>query len=145
MYIFDTRERLLSSLSKLYDIVPPIQVKDVEFVGATVWLQGECNSRVTVRALPSSVDFTGSVSMNYNRWRVDEELRGLKIVAKPGDFTNTPQVLAVIRDTYGIPVYDTDFNNMSIGATDTGATLTPRPDALGWQPNFSVFIEYAET
>ncbi len=145
MYIYDTRARLLTLFSKKYNIVPAIQVADVTFVGATTWLQGGCNARVTIQARPESLRFSGSVSINYNRWRIDQELRGLKIVAKPGDFTNTMEVLKVIRETYGIPVYDEDFNFMSIGPDDLGATLTNRPDALGWQPNYSVFVEYDQT
>lgn len=145
MYIYDTKKRILSLFSKKYNISPPIQVADVTFVGATTWLQGDCNSRVTIQSRPESIRFTGSISINYNRWRIDQELRGLTIVAKPGDYTNTRQVLQVIRDTYGIPVYDEDFNLSAIGPDDLGAILTNRPDALGWQPNYSVYIAYAQT
>lgn len=142
MYLHDTKERLLTEFSALHGINPAIQLTDVDFINAGVWLQGQCNARVTIQAKTTSNRFKGSLPIFYNRYRIDEALKDVKLVGKPGDYANTTAVLKMLREVYGIVAYEEDFffNTMSSGATSV--TLTPRLNAIGWLPPYSVTLHF---
>lgn len=142
MFIFDTKEQLLTDFNKLYQVNPPIQLKDVQFVEAGVWLQNECNARVTITAAPTSDNFKGSSVVYYNRFRMDEELRDVRLPGTPGTYKNTYEVLTMLREVYGIPAYPEDFPNNAISATATTVSLTPRLTALAWQPPYAAVLQF---
>lgn len=142
MYLRDTKERLLTEFSALHGIVPPIQVTDVDFVNAGVWLQNQCNARVTIQAKTTSTRIKGSIVINYNRYRVDDALKDVKLVGKPGDYADTTAVLKMLHDVYGIVAYPEDFFYSIINPAATAVTLTPRINALGWLPPYPVTLRF---
>lgn len=142
MYLHDTKERLLTEFSKLHNIVPPIQVNDVDFTNAGVWLQNQCNARVTISGKASSNRVKGSIQLFYNRYRIDEKLNGVKLVGKPGDYADTTAVLSMLKNVYGIVAYPEDFTYNIISPIATSVTLIPRISAIGWQPPYSVTLSF---
>jgi hypothetical protein len=142
MYLQDTKEKLLNEFSALHGIVPPIQVTDVDFVNAGVWLQNQCNARVTIQAKAGSNRIKGSLPIYYNRYRIDEALKDVKLIGKPGDYANTTAVLKMLSDVYDIVAYEEDFFFDTILPTATSVTLTPRINAIGWLPPHPVTLSF---
>jgi hypothetical protein len=142
MYLPDTKEKLLNEFSALHGIVPAIQIKDVDFVNAGVWLQNDCNARVTIQAKTTSTRIKGSQVVYYNRYRIDDALKDVKLVGKPGDYANTTEILEMLRSVYDIAVYDEDFFFGTILPAATSVTLTPRINAINWLPPYPVTLHF---
>lgn len=142
MYLYDTKEKLLVEFSRVHGIVPAIQVSEVTFTNAGVWLQGACNAKVTITALTDTPRFKGSSTIYYNRYRIDEELRDLVLPGKPGDYINTTEVTDMLRDVYGISLYDNDFYHTNILSTATEVELETKIDAVGWLPPYVLTLKF---
>lgn len=142
MFISDPREKMLTEFNKLHQLEYPLLMPDVRFSQAGVWLQGQCNARVTVTALTTSVNFTGAVVMHYNRYRGDLELRDINLGNDPTVFPDVYSVLAHLRTVYGLPMLDTDFTNFSIAPTAAEVSLTPKVDAQIWLPPYPIVLKF---
>lgn len=142
MFIYDPREKMLNEFSKLHGINPPVQLSDVRFTQAGVWLQGACNARVTVTASTESDNFKGKVVMYYNRYRGDQELKDIRLGAQLGAYANTYEVLAMLRKVYGLPMLESDFFLTDISPTATSVSLVPRADAVVWLPPNPIVLQF---
>lgn len=139
MHTQDLKKRLLQAFNKRYN--RNIQVEDVDFVGAAVWLEAGCNSKVTIKAKASSDLFTGQFEIMYNRYRLDESLNGLRLSGGPGTYKTTQDVLKFLREKCGVSAYDEDFGNVPISPTATSITLTPKTDATAWLPPYGYTLQ----
>jgi hypothetical protein len=140
MFLLDTKQTLLNLFNKATGL--KVQLSDVDFVNAGVWLQNACNAKVTIRSKASSNDFTGEATLFYNRWRLDETITDGRLSGKPGDFATTEDVLKYFRDVYQLPVYDSDFYTGAIDPTAREIILTPRIDAVAWLPPHPVTVMF---
>lgn len=140
MFLFDTKSELLNEFNKVSGL--KLQLKDVTFTNAGVWLQNACNAKVTISATASSNIATGSVDLFYNRWRIDEFLANVKLPGKPGTYATVKDVLKMLREFYQVAVYDEDFPLDPISPTATSVTITPRLTSVSWQPPYPVTLSF---
>lgn len=140
MLLLDVKQSLLNKFNKVTG--KNVQLADVNFVNAGVWLQNACNAKVTMQAKATSINFTGAVTLFYNRHRIDEFIPNVKLVGKPGTYRNTTDVLKMLRDVYQLSTYDEDFYQETISPTATSITITPRIDALAWLPPYPVTLGF---
>lgn len=142
MLITNVKRAVLNQFNLSNNIVPQVNVDDVNFLVPEIWLQGECNTRVAVQAATSSVNFAGGVTLNYNRRRADLDLRGVKIPGRATDYTRTYQIYAVLREKLGVPVVDTEYLDQPFNGTVFNLVITPV--SLAYLPGFNITLPFAE-
>ncbi|WDS62264.1 virion structural protein [Pseudomonas phage D6] len=140
MINYDVKEALLNRFNKATG--QNVQLDDVNFINAGVWLQNACNAKVTIQAKTTSNDYGGTIDLLYNRYRIDEYIPDLVLGGKPGDFATNHEVLAYLRSVYQLPAYPEDFNLATISPTATSVTLTPRINAIAWLPPYPVTLRF---
>lgn len=138
----DFKGALLEAFNTANNIQPPLRLADVDFTGAGVWLQGLCNARVTIVAKSTSDVLTGQRTLFYNRQRADYGLLGMSIPGKPGDYANSNAAVAALAKKYSASIYVEDFFNRTLTAANTTVLLTPRSDALVWQPALAISLPF---
>lgn len=132
MFLPYTREQLLNAFNKANKT--NIRLQDVKFVNAGVWLQAGCNARVTVQALPTSENVSGTFEILYNRYEIADTLKGIRLAGKPGTYKTTHDVVKWLREQNGVDAWEDDFFLSNIAANATTVSLIPRVDSVSWLP-----------
>ncbi|MOA47050.1 hypothetical protein D3C78_1696430 [compost metagenome] len=114
----------------------------MDWTNIEIWLQGECNSRATIRVRLAAKNHTGQQTLYFNRYRIDLALKGLKIPGKRSDYGSIHDVIRALRDKVGLPM-DTDeyADGPLVGNT---VTLLPTIRSLAYFPTSSIVLTYAE-
>lgn len=143
MHITNVKQALLNDYNKANNIKPAVTLNDVQWDNIEIWLQGDCNSRVTIRALPTSTKFTNSQVLYFNRRPIEKDLFGIKIPGKPSEYNTNRDVLRVLKNTLGVPVEADEFIEQNISG-DT-VLLVPSARCMAYLPNSSVVLEFVES
>lgn len=143
MNISNVKQALLNAYNEANKIQPPVTLADVTWSNPEVWLQGDTNSRVTITALPGSVNYSGTQTFYFNRRHIADDLKEVKIPGKAGDYTRFFQVLKVLREVLGVPLQDSEFIDRSIAASTVKIDTTVA--CMGFLPAGTITLEYAET
>lgn len=142
MLTVDVKQSLLIEFNKLNKTKPPVTVDDVFFGVPEVWLQGECNSRIKIVARSNSDNYGGEQTVYFIRRRISQDLMGIKIPGKASDYSRLYDVLAVLRDTMGVPLQDREFADRAISGTTVNIATTP--SCLAYLPADQITLEYSE-
>lgn len=140
MIITNIKQALLNHFNSDNRVSPPIKLTDVNFLTPEVLIQGDCNTKVTFQATSNSDNWGGTKTIYYNRRRIQDDLQNVKIPGKPGDYKTLYQVLKVLREKLGVPVYDVEFLDKSI----SGSTVTIEVNfsSMAYLPNSIVTLPY---
>lgn len=141
----DFKGALLQAFNTTNKLNPPLRLEDVIYGGTGVWLQGLCNTRVTISARIGNGLLIGARTLFYNRRRADQVLLGMTVPGKPGDYPNTNAAVAALAEKYSASIYVEDFFNRTLTPDMTTVLLTPRGDALVWLPVFGLELPYDGT
>lgn len=142
MVTVDVKQSLLIEFNRLNKVKPPVGLDDVNFSIPEVWLQGACNSRIRIVAKIDSDNFGGEQTLYYIRRRLSEDLRGIKVPGKSSDYTRFYEVLAVLRETMGVPLYESEFLDRNISGSTINIATTP--SCVAYLPSDQITLEYAE-
>lgn len=142
MVTVDVKQSLLIEFNRLNKVKPVVAVADINFGTPEVFLQGQCNSRIKLVAKTDAENFGGSQTVYYIRRRMSDDLRLIKIPGKSTDYTRLYEVLKVLREKLGVPLYDNEFLDRAI----TGSTLNiaTTPSCIAYLPADQITLEYAE-
>jgi len=140
MINYDVKTALLNRFNEATGL--NVKLADVSFVNAGVWLQNQCNARVTMQAKTTSNDYGGSIDLLYNRYRLDQTIPNVVLGGPRSNFATIHDVVAYLHDVYQLPAYVEDFNNNAISPSATTVVLTPKIDALAWLPPSGVTLRF---
>lgn len=143
MLIVNVKQALLTAFNLQNKVKPPVSMNDINWSTPEVFIQGQCNTRIRMVARSSSNSFGGEQTLYYVRRRLSEELRGIKVPGKSSDYARFYDVLAVLRDTMGVPVFDNEFLDRTI--TGPTVTITTTVSSVAYLPADQITLEYAET
>lgn len=144
MLVNNVKETLLVKFNKDNAIFPYLTMEDVTWTNIEIWLQGQCNSRVTITAIGNSVNFSGSKVLNFNRRDIAVDLKGLKIPGKRKDYTTLYQIITALHDKCGVPLVTSEFINLGLPASGP-ITIQPTTTCMAYMPTTSIALEFAET
>lgn len=142
MLTVDVKQSLLSEFNRLNKVKPILQLGDVNFSVPEIWLQGQCNSRINIVAKADNVNFGGVQTLYYSRRRLSDDLKGIKIPGKSSDYTRFYEVLRVLRETMGVPLYENEFLDRNISGSTVNIATTP--SCVGYLPADQITLEYSE-
>lgn len=142
MIVTNVKQALLNQFNLQNRIAPAVFLKDVDFLTPEIWLQGECNSRVVIQAATNNNDFGGQQTLYFNRRRIEDDLREVKVPGKPGDYTRYHQVLNVLRERLGVPVWESEY----LDKAQSGSTFTINVTtvSMAYMPGSSVTLQFEE-
>jgi len=138
---YDVKSSLLRALNQAHpELRFDLQPDDVSFGKPELFLQNLCNSRIKITALDSSIHFKNQGQFFYNRRRLDQYLKGIRVPGKPSDYSNTQQVVQALVDQYHLPLVPLEFTFASI----TGSTveLKPLDTCVGFFTNFTASLKF---
>lgn len=144
MLVNNVKEALLVKFNKENKIYPYATIADITWTDIEIWLQGNCNSRVTLVANAGSVNFTGRKTINFNRRDIAKDLKGLKIPGKRSNYTTLHSVINVLHDKCGVPLRTTEFLDTALPASGP-ITIQPTTICMAYMPTTSIALEFAET
>ncbi len=143
MLTVNVNQSIISSFNQANKVKPALQLDDITFSVPEVWLQGECNSRVTIIAKPNNNNFEGEQTLYFIRRRLSEDLRGIKIPGKAADYTRFYEVLKVLREHLGVPLQESEFLDREISGPTLNIVTTPA--CMAFLPSDQITLEYSET
>lgn len=143
MLVVNVKQSLLTQFNQLNKVKPALQPDDVNFSVPEIWLQGRCNSRINIVAKASSEAFGGTQTLYYIRRRLSEDLRGIKVPGKSSDYKRFYEVLRVLRETMGVPLYENEFLDRNISGSTVNIATTPA--CIAYLPSDQITLEYSET
>lgn len=139
-----TRQSLITAFNKANAFKEPLQLADVTFGTPVVFLQNLCNSRVLINAKGTSVNFKGSKYVFYNRRRLDDMLRGLKVPGRAADYPTTRDVAAKLQAVYGVPIDADDITGAAVIPGSTTVSLQPRGDCVGFFTQYPAVLSFKQ-
>lgn len=140
MIVTNVKAALLAAYNKANNIKPAVTLDDINWGVPEVWLQGQCNSRILLTASANSANFGGTQTLYYTRRRINEELFGVKIPGKPGDYARLHDVIKVLREKLGVPLYENEINDRAIAGSTV--TIDTTVACLAYLPAGSITLEY---
>lgn len=142
MIVTNVKRSLLNQFNLANNIVPAVMLEDIDWLSPEIWLQGQCNSRVTIKASVNSNEFSGQETLFFNRRKVNEDLQHVKIPGKATDYTRTYQILTVLREQLGIPVQNEEYLDRPFSGSVF--TLDVTTISMAYLPGSSVTLEFEE-
>lgn len=143
MLVNEIKRALLVNFNQINKISPPIMVTDVVWVNIEIWLQGDCNSRVTMVSSANSETAKGTRVLNFNRRDIAVDLKGLKIPGKRQDYTTLFSVIKALHDKCGVPLDTSEFIDKPLPASGP-ITIQPTTVCMAYMPTTSIDLEFAE-
>lgn len=144
MLVNNIKAALLVNFNKVNKLKPYLTLEGTLWLNNEVWLQGDCNSRVTVVARDSNTDFYGQKVIYYKRRLITEDLVGLKIPGKRSDYTGLKSVIKALHDKCGVPLDKDEFLDSVIPTTGP-VTIQPTTQCMAYLPSAAITLEFAET
>jgi hypothetical protein len=144
MYPNNIKRSLLAQFSATNHYTRPLTEADVTFGNPELFLQGSCNTRVTITSKPGNGWFKGIVTLHYNRRRLDRYLTGLKVPGKREDYTTVHEVVEALAEAYYLPLLKSDFINSQLGVSTVSVTIQAIPQAFGWINTWTATLPFAE-
>lgn len=141
MLVNNIKVALLKAYNKTNRMAPALTMADVLWVNVEIWIQGDCNSRVNIVAANNSVNFSGTETIYFNRRKISDDLKGLKIPGRRTDYTGLKSVIKVLRDKCGVPLDPADFLDAAIPATGK-LTIQPTTICMAYFPTDSVALDF---
>lgn len=143
MLITNVKRALLNQFNIDNNISPPVGLNDVDWLSPEIWLQGDCNTRVGIQGAVLSENYSGGVTLYYNRRSATADLRGVKIPGKASDYTRTYQIYKVLREQLGIPVWESEYLDQPF--TGDTFTLSVTTISMGYLPGLDITLPFAES
>lgn len=137
----NAKSALLKHFNVSNRIHPNVELSDVTWGPPEIWLQGECNSRIEIRAAAASNGFAGTETIYFKRRRIEDDLRGVRIPGKPDDYVRFFDVLKVLREKMGIPLLNDEFLDRNLVGSTVKIDVTAV--SMAYIPGGSVTLTYA--
>lgn len=142
MIVTNVKRVLLNAFNIANHITPAVQMDDIDWLTPEVWLQGSCNSRVTIQTSAAATEYNGSETLYFNRRKAEEDLRGVKIPGKATDYTRVYQILTAMREILGIPVQNNEYLDQPFSGNTF--TLNVTTISMAYLPGSSITLEFEE-
>lgn len=144
MLVNNIKQTLLSNFNKTNKITPALTMTDIVWLNIEIWLQNQCNSRVTIASIANSVNFSGTRTLYFSRRDIASDLRGQKIPGKRSDYTTLHSVIKALHDKCGIPLSTDEFVDKPLPASGP-ITIQPTTVSMAYLPTTSIALPFAET
>lgn len=143
MITVNVKQSLLNAFNKQNKVNPPIRLDDINWTAPEIFLQGQCNTRITMVAKDNSTDFSGAQTLYYKRRWIGDDLKDIKIPGKSSDYTRLYEILSVLRNKMGVPLYENEFLDRAISG-DT-VTIITTTICSAYLPADQIILGYSET
>ena len=143
MITTNVKQALLNQFNSDNRISPPVRMSDIDFLVPEIWLQGICNSRVKIQGSASSNDFGGQDTIFYIRRRIEADLLDVKVPGKPSDYRRYYDVLRVLREKLGIPLYESEYLDKAFSGSTFKIDVTPV--SMAYLPGGSITLQFEES
>ena len=143
MITTNVKQALLNHFNVANRISPPVQMKDVDFLTPEIWLQGINNSRVKIQGAALSNDFGGQETLYYIRRRIEADLLDVKVPGKSTDYHRYHDVLRVLREKLGLPLYESEYLDKAFSASVFKIDVTTV--SMAYMPGGSITLQFEES
>lgn len=141
MLVKDIKARLLADFCVIKKIEPVLKLTDVIWGEPEIWIEGDCNTRITITVKESNLNHKGSLTLYYKRHSIADVLHGILIPGEYSDYNGLYDVIDVLNNKVGIPIDRREFFNTPI--TSDLITLRPTVGALAFIPSVSTEIGFS--
>lgn len=143
MLVNNIKQALLVSFNKANKMRPYLEMEDILWLNVEIWLQGSCNSRVTVASLANSVNFEERRTLYFTRRDIAKDLRGLKIPGKRSQYSGLKAIIKALHDKCGVPLDEAAFLEAAIPASGP-VTIQPTTQCMAYLPTTSIALTFAD-
>lgn len=141
MLVKDIKARLLADFCIIKKIEPALKLTDVTWGEPEIWIEGDCNTRITITVKESNLNHKGSVTLYYKRQSIVDVLHGILIPGKQSDYNGLYDIIDILNTRVGIPIDRSEFFNTPINSDLV--TLRPAAGAIAFIPSISTEIGFS--
>lgn len=143
MLVNNIKAALVANFNRANKLKPSLALDEVIWLNNEIWLQGECNSRVTILANANSYNYENRRTIYYVRRDIAVDLKGIKIPGKRSDYNGLKSVIRALHDKCGVPLDETTFVEEALPATGP-VTIKPTTQCMAYLPTGTVKLDFAE-